>query len=374
MKPDSEIRCALIGVGALLEIIWPDITGAFGDDLSQRAVGVTADEADIDRKRTAFGIPMILNDNSAALDQARPDIIFFAPPPTIGPSLVESVLKPYYDQRRAEGDRPPVLYAFPPMPLGEYYRQVLGDDILVVNIIPNNVKTIAGRKISGEGYYVCTFPSDWPQEELDRLQRVFASQGAFVVLPPDKLTVMLGGACTVFSLWAGGPLISDVLSAVGLNWSHNRIGEYMRARAQEKYGFKLEHSDPAALTAVDGPAAAFLDQVITAWHDGVARYYREVDFPQPQDQTILLRGLDSILHTVQFEDRTVLHKHSVGAATKGGVLEKAINCLGQWTEAVLRRGAAALPGQPGTDWFNDLEEALNKTAHAVGAHAKKLAG
>ena len=373
MKPDNEIRCVLIGVGALLEIIWPDITAAFGDDLSQRIIGVTADEADIERKKNVFGVPMILNDNRAALEQGRPDIIFFAPPPTIGPGLTENVLKPYYDRRRAEGGRPPILYAFPPMPLGEYYQQVLGDDVLVVNIIPNNVKTIAGRKITGEGYYVCTFPSPWPQAELDRLQRVFDSQGAFVTLPPEKLTDMLGGACTVFSLWAGGPRISDILTEVGLNLTHNQVGEYMRARAQENYGFKLEKSDPASLAAVDGPAAAFLDQVTAAWRDGTARYYREVDFPQPQDQTILLRGLDSILHTVQFEDRSVLRKHSVGAATKGGVLEKAINCLGEWTEGVLRRGAADLPRQPGENWFRELEEAINRTAHAVGAHAKKLA-
>ena len=90
------------------------------------------------------------------------------------------------------------------MPPGQYYRDALGQDVLVCNIIPNNVSKVAGQPVKDEGYYVVSFASQWPAESKQRLKRIFASQGAFVEAPVDKLVPMLGGTCVFFSLWQGG--------------------------------------------------------------------------------------------------------------------------------------------------------------------------
>ncbi len=52
----------------------------------------TVDEAEIDRKRKQYNIDVILNNNLEALEKMAPDIILFAPPPTVAPVLIGSVL------------------------------------------------------------------------------------------------------------------------------------------------------------------------------------------------------------------------------------------------------------------------------------------
>ena len=86
------------------------------------------------------------------------------------------------------------------------YRDALGDDLLVANIIPNNVTTVAGRPVQDEGHYVCTFATPWPADRLAVLQTLFQGQGAYVHLAPDQLIPMLGGAATISSLWKLVPL------------------------------------------------------------------------------------------------------------------------------------------------------------------------
>ena len=55
------MNLTMIGVGNLMEIIWPIISRVVGgDDVADRVIGVTADEADIARKETVFGFPLSL--------------------------------------------------------------------------------------------------------------------------------------------------------------------------------------------------------------------------------------------------------------------------------------------------------------------------
>lgn len=55
-------------------------------------LGVTAEPQAVQTKAKATGIPVILNDNAGALRRMEPDIILFAPPPSLAAPLTESVL------------------------------------------------------------------------------------------------------------------------------------------------------------------------------------------------------------------------------------------------------------------------------------------
>ena len=286
MKPDSQVRFTIIGLGNLLQVIWHCFTQSLGGpDLDQRVVATTMDQPDLENKRRFFKVPVQLGRNLEALQANRPDLILFAPPPTAAPGEIETTLKPYFDRLREQK----------PLPAGDLRLSahaaraattagVLGSDVLVCNIIPNNVSQVAGQPIKDEGYYVVGFSGDWPLESKDRLKRIFSSQGAFVEVPPDKLVPMLGGTCTFFSLWQAVPVISEILKTHGHELDHNTVGEFMRARCQKLSGYAPEQSAPASPDRIQGPAASLLATIIGAWRDGVERYYHEIDFPPTSHQ------------------------------------------------------------------------------------------
>lgn len=353
------MNLTMIGVGNLMEIIWPIISRVVGgDDVADRVIGVTADEADIARKEAVFGFPLVLNDNHAALRDNHPDLIMFSPPPTVAPDLIDSVLRPYYEERRTEGGPLPVLYAFPPVPLGQTYLDALGDDVLVVNMIPNNVTSIAGRPVVDEGHYTVTYAAPWPTERVAELQNLFAGQGEYVEVESHQIVPMLGGLCVINSLWYALPIVADRLEL-----DHNDVGEYLRARVRDLTGFA-----PAQSTPIRGEDlrdhADYLTAMARAWHDGIARYYAETDLAPDTARTFVHRHLDLMLHTAQVEPREVLEDLSVGAATKGGVLERAMRCA---REDLLPALADDV------DW-NQVTDLVTASAHTVKEHGLTLAG
>ncbi|MGI9615092.1 MAG: hypothetical protein ACR2QO_19425 [Acidimicrobiales bacterium] len=348
-------RIAMIGVGNLMEVIWPIVDANVGGaDVASRFIGVTADETDIERKRAHFGFEMLLHDNLVALRRNVPDIIMFSPPPTIAPELIESVLRPYYEERRGDGGMLPELYAFPPVPAGAVYLDALGNDVRVVNIIPNNVTRIGGAPIVDEGFYVCTFASEWPEDRRTAVQSVFAGQGAFVELAPGQLIAMLGGAATVSSLWYAIPEVADIVAA-----SHNDIGRLCRARLRGR------------ATADMAPPEELLTAIIDGWHTGVRRYYSETDIEPSQTELLLDRGFDLTLHTIEEETREVLAGHSVGAATKGGVLEKAIHTARDRLLPVIEDAHA---GGLDPEWRARFAALVTDSCRTVRDHGETLAG
>ena len=346
----------MIGVGNLMEVIWPVVDrNVGGSDVAARFIGVTADEADLARKAAHFGFEMVLDDNLGALRRNRPDIIMFSPPPSVAPGLIESVLVPYYRERRDGGGPLPELYAFPPVPSGSAYLEALGADVLVANIIPNNVTTIGGEPVDDEGFYVCTFPAPWPEDRVRALRGVFDGQGAFVELEPHQLIAMLGGAATVSSLWFAVPVIADTVGA-----DHNHVGRFLRARRNEAIA---DDQPPPA-------RADLLAATIDGWHAGVDAYYSETDIDPSRARILLERGFDLTLHTVEREGRDVLTGHAVGAATKGGVLEKAIQGARDRLIPLVESAAAdAVDG----GWVAGFAREVTEVCRAVRAHGETLA-
>ena len=92
----QERNMVILGMGYLMEYIYPCYKHMLGEAAGRCMAAVTADGADLARKQEKFEFPVILDDNAGALEQMEPEIILFAPPPAVAPGLIEQVLAPYY--------------------------------------------------------------------------------------------------------------------------------------------------------------------------------------------------------------------------------------------------------------------------------------
>ena len=96
MKKDTDLRITIIGLGNLMEAIFPCIVETIGrENLGQQVNATTNDQPDLKRKQEVLGISVIFNANLAALKKMEPDIIFFAPPPHVAPGIIRNELKNY---------------------------------------------------------------------------------------------------------------------------------------------------------------------------------------------------------------------------------------------------------------------------------------
>ena len=73
MKPFSEAKVTIIGLGFLMEYIFPCFRRAMGERAAAQLNAVTADAGDLEGKRRRLGISVLLNDNAGALRELEAD-------------------------------------------------------------------------------------------------------------------------------------------------------------------------------------------------------------------------------------------------------------------------------------------------------------
>jgi hypothetical protein len=84
--------------------------------------------------------------------------------------------------------------------------------------------------------------------------------------------------------------------------------------------------------------------------------------------------MDFQLHILEVEDRQVVDKNTVMAATKGGALEKGIYCYHQTIEAILKNAIIQMPENSIRQWKEVLSGKVAEAAHAVRKHGMTLSG
>jgi hypothetical protein len=84
--------------------------------------------------------------------------------------------------------------------------------------------------------------------------------------------------------------------------------------------------------------------------------------------------MDFQLHILEVEDRDVVEKNTVMAATKGGVLEKGIHCYHQTIEVTLKNEIKQMPEKSTEQWKEVLSAKVTEAAHAVRKHGMTLSG
>ena len=351
MKKDSDLRITIIGLGNLMDVLFPCIAETVRrENIAEQVNATTADMENLKPRRKNIGIRIILNENLKALTEMEPDIIFFAPPPKVAPGVIKGELQQYFEYIRKKAGSIPDIYAFPPVPQGPFYSETLGDDVRIVNLIPHPVRTIDGKPLKGEGFYTRTFHGDWPEERKALLKRIFSAFGEGVELKASSIIPMLGGVIMLTVLSELVLTVTDALSGMGQSYDHRVIALYLRGRTQEAFKFRPPESEPCPTDNLQGPLAKALDATILAWHEGLREYYREVGFSTQLTNDIMIPDMDFQLHILHGEPREIIERNIVVGATKGGVLEKGVKCYHERIKPLIQTCFRGLPNLPDDGW------------------------
>lgn len=374
MEPYDQTKIVVIGFGFLMGYIAPCYGKFFeGNAIADHVIAVTADEKALEAKRRQYPFPILLNDNKAALEQLKPDIILFAPPPSVAPGLARDVLKPYYDACRAAREPVPDLYAFPPSPQGKFYLDLLGSDIHVCNILPNMMSEINGVSLNGaEGNTHVTIPAEgpWKEENLKRLEEMFSPIGGVIYVPTENVLDMLATLCIVEVI----PLmIYNLADATGLDAMD--LASAMRGWHQERYDYHPAGSTPCDKNAVPAEPSQVLDRIGQRWMKATVDFLISVGMSRETAEKILIANVDLKLHCCQLQDRAKTEDDLRNHATKGGVAERARMCFELLLEPMFREKFRDLPALLQDDHFFCLCETIaNEISKIVAIHSRRLDG
>ncbi len=375
MKDYRDTRIVIIGMGFLTEYMMPCHRHLLGENIGRNMMAVTADEGDLERKRRVLPFPVLLNDNRRALDQLHPDMILFAPPPKVVRDLTRDVLKPYYDSVRASGGVLPDLLACPPNPPVGFYRETLGSDINVVNLLPNVENEVGGRDVTQEGFTNMTFPDDgpWPSENRARLEAYLRPIGGLVEVPPAFIIPMLAGKVTCNRAAAAATAISKGLTAAGQAVDYHQVASAMRACHARRHGYHPEGVLPSDAGAVPVAVLPVLDRFVVSWFAGIKCFLLDIGMPEADIDKLMGYEMDIHLQAEQTMDRAALDHRTHGHATKGGVLE--MGCL--TFDRLVRDRLVDAFRQFSTfrfddAWFDAMQALSGQMARIVMAHGYSL--
>jgi len=374
MKRFSEAKVTIIGLGFLMEYIFPCFRAVKGDRTAAEMNAVTADAGDLEGKRQRLGIPVLLNDNAKALRDLEPDYIFFAPPPSVAPGLVEDCLVPYFAQLRAAGKPIPALVAFPPSPAGAFYQEKLGEDLKVVNIIPNMISSVGDENVSSEACHLITYPAadNWTGEEKAELGNFLSPMGRRLELTPELTLHVLSAEIATHPLTELADIAARQLTARGVPCTYQEAASCMRACHQRSRGYTAPGTNHCSLDAVkDRKAAELMERVTTAWYDGLHRYLTGQGFPRERATRLLDPLFDLYFHEAQLESRETIVAKARKDATPGGMLEL---CLERYRDTVEPRLAALFAGDtdPGEEAVEEIGALMALITGAVVERGRGL--
>lgn len=324
MSSYNGTHIAMIGVGFLLEYIFPCVRQLVGPEQAAACVmGTSADEAAISGKQQRMGIRVLYKDNARMLREIEPQIIIYGPQPVFAAQIAQSDLKPYYDELRAAGRELPDLYVAPPSPVGSFYRELLGQDVHVVNMLPNMLTEIAGHSVAKQGVTAVTYAQGdvWPEEKRDRLHAFFSPYGRTVEVPHDQVMTFLGGQCALQAVTEYVHTIHTAMARAGFAVPHQKIASAMRALFRAHYRYDFPSPIPCDANDLPSGLHAPIEQVVISLFDGVADACIGLGMTRETVDGSMLSWLDLHLSTLQMEERADTVRQTANHATKGGVAE-----------------------------------------------------
>ena len=344
MRTDLETKFTIIGMGFLMEYIAPCYKTMVGAErLNDQIVATTADPCGLAEKSARLGFPVLLNQNTKALEDMAPDVILFAPPPHVAKEIAQQDIRPYYEKLRRAGRPLPDFYAFTPKPVGAVYGEILGNDIAIANIIPNMFVQIGSERVPEEGRTLITFAeglSTWTAEKRDRILRFFQPLGPSVILPPCQLTPVL-------SSFSASRVITDVLFAFEES-CHTPVAQ-LAAACRSAFRAQYHYGQPLPPAQESSPAIRTCQSLSLAWLEGVRRGLLEQGISSELAEDTLFPLYDLRLHKLQVEDIYQVQREMRKNATPGGVFERACMLYTQNVQPMLTQFFVSPP--PSMEFF-----------------------
>lgn len=374
MKPYHEQKIVILGMGYLMEYIYPCYVRFCGEGIGKNILAVTADEQDLPRKKEKFPFPVQLNDGLEALRTHAPDLILLAPPPSVAPQIIDEVLVPYYREVREKDGALPIIFAFPPTPVGRVYLEKLGADVRVANLLPNMVSEIGGLDVSQLGLTYVTYPDEgrWQDEEQEMLRSFFQPMGGTIEVAPGQLMEMLAGTVLVHNISQVIFAIADGMEDGGHSVSYRDIASSMRASHRALRGYHSGDT-PCDRYTLTPYLAALCEQVVDHWFRGIEKFYLDSGLDQQSAYQIAASLLDLHLLIHQLEEREEIEQSQWQHATKGGVLEKGISLFDSLMKTEIKRQFYGYPAVRLNDgWLDWLDRTLAQLLQIVTEHGRRL--
>ena len=373
MELNKNTKIGLIGFGFLLEYLSPCYMRLYNNEtIGKNVVAVTADEKQVEEKNRRYPFLVQLGGNLEMLKDLKPDIVLFAPPPVVAPSLIKNVLKPYYAYCQKNSVVFPDLYVFPPTPQGSYYIRELGENVHVCNILPNMMNEINGVSLNGkEGNTYLSFPDGhpWPEENRKRLFDFFGFIGNTIEVQPDQVLDMLGTLATHEQL---AFLVYALCDA--LHFDEKLVAENIRAAYETLTGYRpkgtghLREENSEMLKRV-------YTRILQAWTDGAVDFLVQVGMDRELAQKITVTTLDINLHGIQMQSREYTVNDLKNHATKGGVAEKGHMCYELLMADHLQKFFSQLPDtEPCVEFYQWIHDVIYQISKCVAIHGRRLSG
>ena len=154
-------KLVVIGVSFIGEYMGRGIRAVMEtDDLHGKVFGVKGSPSGLDERARILGYDVSVADSGPVIHRERPTIILLSPPPTRAEDILRNDIRPYCDICRREGRPLPDIYSYIPSPSPSVIRNLLGEGVNVVKILPNILDRVRGYDLSPYGINYLTFPED----------------------------------------------------------------------------------------------------------------------------------------------------------------------------------------------------------------------
>ncbi|GFI62219.1 hypothetical protein IMSAG049_01395 [Clostridiales bacterium] len=369
-------KIAIIGMGFLMSYLKPCYHHVIGKNLQNNIVASTNSASTIEKKSKEMGFPVQCQEYYSMLVDFEPDIILFAPPPSAAKAIAKDILAPYYDSLRQNGNIFPPLYAFPPYPQGNFYLDTIGHDIYVVNILPNMAAKLKEHDISKESYTIFTFSEEnkWPDNLFRELENFFSPIGYTVSVPSNKFKTMLGGFTSSHITEEIAISVSDGLTKGGIEIPYSTVAGAMRFALLNKFNRHIPNSLECAPLSDDRVNEA-VKNVIMSVYNGMMDYYTKNGMDTQLGMDILIPQIDIFLQSAQLLSLEEISYNNSCHATKGGLLEKALNMYHNEVEVNIVNTFANF-AERGTvgHLYQFIHDKSGEICSAVSEHGSRFAG
>ncbi len=364
-------KISIIGFGNLLQSLFPGIREFIGKENISSHINATTAEQNIDTRKKLekeFGIKLYYKDNLLALQNLQPDIILFAPPPNIAFYLINSDLKDYIQYLRKQNLPLPDIVAFPPIPPGFYYQEILGEDIRICTVLPNDIREIGGVSLYHEGHHFCTFSSFWPIKNYERIYQFFIRFGEIIDIPPKKVLPLLITRVVVTGLAYFAISLQNMEIPVILNDKKNSIQSI--TEIWENQFQLISRNGSKEINLKKSEAKMVLEEIFSSFYEGMFKYMKSKSLDKAKYQAIVNKMLDLIFRLMKNSHEKELNQNIIRAATKGGLLEL---CMRYYDANVFPRlTKLSLDVDLKQIFYNELSVEFTQMCNAILNHGKKL--
>lgn len=375
MKSYKDMKVVIIGLGNLAEYMVPCWKNLLGENLTRNILAVKATERNLEEKRAKFGFPIQVGGAGEALKKMEPDVIFLSPPPRQVPGVAAEILKPYYDELRAAGKALPILLNYAPDPKPNFFYDLLGEGIHIVNILPAMMSNVSGIDTARCSYNFVTFEDShpWPQEERQWLEAFLAPVGEFRVVPASIVSPVLAAKVMSRPVLDLCFMIHEIALHRGIEIPIQSVASAMRYQFRSMIPDMTP--DPDRCSAGDVPKAflPLIDRTIRHWFMGVADFCRSVGVPDDTIYTCCRFKIEMQLLSAQYQSKEALLALTSRHATPGGVTECSnnlfeANCRSLFAQAV----NDYLDGKLDEGFWQQWQKIAAGNNEAIAIHAARL--